>query len=374
VAGLRAGGIALLVVASMLVGGFVTAQMVDGDAPTAAPAATAEGDLSGGSLPVVRTPDDSATEVTISELSSFDDLPTLVASVMPSVVKLSIGNSEGSGVVLDTDGHILTNFHVIEDSLQSGTRIVAYLPDGSAAVATVLGTDPSSDLAVIQADFDPALLHPATLGDSDAARVGDAVFAIGDPYSHAFTVTTGIVSGTGRYTDSSFTDRRILNVIQTDAALNPGNSGGPLFNAKGEVIAINTSIAGPEGFRGSVGLGFAVPSNTALRFLPQLIAGDVVQHTQLGVGGATVDEVLAADEGLPVTRGFRVGGQLQGAALEAGVQAGDIITHIQGVPIESFEELAVEIDSYEVGDQVTLSILRGGSDLELTATLQTWAG
>jgi putative serine protease PepD len=372
-AGLRAGGLALLVVVSMVVGGFVTAQVVDDDAPATAPTATEAPDSQATSQPVVQTADDASGSGSTLGLSQFDDLPALVDAVIGSVVEIDVPGGEGSGVVLDTDGHILTNFHVV----QGASQIIARLPDGSAALATLLGSDPASDLAIIRADFDPAVLHPATLGDSDAVEVGDAVFAIGNPFSNASTVTAGIVSATGRVTDSSFSNRQILNVIQTDASLNPGNSGGPLFNASGEVIGINTSIAGPDNFRGSVGLGFAVPSNIALRFLPQLLAGDEIQHTQLGVSGAAVDEVLAAEEGLSVTRGFRVapqGNGVSGAAAEAGVQPGDVITHISGVPIASFEDLAIEIDRHEVGDEVTLTIIRGGSEVELTATLQAWVG
>jgi serine protease Do len=148
------------------------------------------------------------------------------------------------------------------------------------------------------------VLQTATLGNSDAVDVGDPVFAIGHPFSQDSTVTTGIVSATGRVMESSFTGRRILNVIQTDASLNPGNSGGPLFNDAGEVIGINTSITGPNNFRGSVGLGFAVPSNIALRFLLQMLAGDTVRRTELGVGGETLDEVIAAENGFSITRGF----------------------------------------------------------------------
>lgn len=379
-AGLRAGGLALLVVVSMVVGGVITAQVVDDDAPAPLPA---DSDNSAASVPVsqpvVQTPADTQP-LEVGDASTFEDLPALIESVIDSVVEVELVRGgaiagEGSGVVLDTDGHILTNFHVIETALTEGHEIIARLPDGSAATATVLGTDPASDLAVIQADFDASVLQPATLADSDTVRVGDEVFAIGNPFAQESTVTSGIVSAIGRVTESSFTDRSILNVIQTDAALNPGNSGGPLFNASGEVIGINTSITGPQGFRGNVGLGFAVPSNIATRFLPQLLAGDDVVHTQLGVGGQPVDEVLADSEGLSVTRGYRVGaGRISGAALAAGVQAGDIITNISGVEIDSFEALAVAIDSHDVGDEVTLTIIRGDSELELTATLQAWAG
>ncbi len=377
-AGFRAGGLALLVVVSMLVGGVITTQVVDGDAPTPPPA---DSDNSATSVPVsqpvIQTPADTATSDG-AESSTFEDLPALIDTVIDSVVEVELvrGNTvvgEGSGVVLDTDGHILTNFHVIETAVTDGQQIIARLPDGSAATATVLGTDPASDLAVIRADFDASVLRPAALADSDLVRVGDEVFAIGNPFAQDSTVTSGIVSAIGRVMESSFTERSILNVIQTDAALNPGNSGGPLFNASGEVIGINTSITGPAGFRGNVGLGFAVPSNIAMRFLPQLLAGDEVVHTQLGVGGQAVDEVLAEAEGLAVTRGYRVAGA-SGAALAAGVQAGDIITTISGVETKSFEELAIAIDSHEVGDEVTLTIIRGDSEIGLTATLQAWVG
>jgi putative serine protease PepD len=379
--GWRAGGLALLVVVSMLIGGLVTVQVVDdGSSNSSPPAATATEDTTPTSQPVAQTPADGSIGGDVA-VSQFENLPDLVESASQSVALIQIeGSGEGSGIVLDTDGHILTNYHVVEEAVTGGGpfqnvgRLIVHLQDGSASVAEVLGVDPSSDLAVIQTDFDSSLLHPATFGNSDDVRVGDAVFAIGDPFANPYSVTSGIVSAIGRSTISSFTERRILNVIQTDAALNPGNSGGPLFNAAGEVIGINTSITGPQGFRGSVGLGFAVPSNVALRYMPQLVDGDDIQHTQLGVSGGAVDEVIAADDGLSVTRGFLVGNQVSGSAAAAGVQPGDVITDINGVPIETFEDLAGEIDSYQVGDEVTLSIVRGNSDLELTATLQAWVG
>jgi putative serine protease PepD len=379
--GWRAGGLALLVVVSMLIGGLVTVQVFDdGSSNSSPPAATATEDTTPTSQPVAQTPADGSIGGDVA-VSQFENLPDLVESASQSVALIQIeGSGEGSGIVLDTDGHILTNYHVVEEAVTGGGpfqnvgRLIVHLQDGSASVAEVLGVDPSSDLAVIQTDFDSSLLHPATFGNSDDVRVGDAVFAIGDPFANPYSVTSGIVSAIGRSTISSFTERRILNVIQTDAALNPGNSGGPLFNAAGEVIGINTSITGPQGFRGSVGLGFAVPSNVALRYMPQLVDGDDIQHTQLGVSGGAVDEVIAADDGLSVTRGFLVGNQVSGSAAAAGVQPGDVITDINGVPIETFEDLAGEIDSYQVGDEVTLSIVRGNSDLELTATLQAWVG
>ena len=202
-------------------------------------------------------------------------------------------------------------------------------------------------------------------------RVGSSVFAVGNPFAKNFSVTSGIVSAVGRNTESSFTRRQILNVIQTDAALNPGNSGGPLFNDAGEVIGINSSITGPAGFRGSVGLGFAVPSNTALRFLPSMLAGQEVLHPQLGVSGQSLDEISAAQYGLDIVRGYLVT-TANGAALAAGVQPGDVITLIGERKIGSFEDLAAQIDSYDVGTEVSLTVVRDGAELQIAATLQVW--
>ena len=378
---LRAGGLALLVVASMLVGGLITVQVFDdGDPSTATPAVTvAAEETASPTQSVVQTADDQApSDSSVVGFSTIENLPDLVESVIDSVVYIELngGAGTGTGVVLDTDGHIVTNYHVVE----SASDIVVRLHDGSAARAVVLGVDPSSDLAVVQADFDPAVLQPATFGDSESMRVGDSVFAIGNPFTQEWTVTAGIISGIDRGTESGFTGRQILGVIQTDAPVNPGNSGGPLFDANGDVIGINTSIEGPPGFRGNVGLGFAVPSNTVLRYLPAMLAGETIVHTQLGVGvsggslNGSVNEVVAEDLGLAVDRGFLVGNSVQGAALAAGIEPGDVITKIGGVEVSSFTDLAVEIDGYEVGDQVTIELNRNGDVLEVVATLQAWTG
>ena len=245
--GVKASGLSLLVVVSMVIGGLITAQVVD-DGPGAVPTATASPEVAATSQPVSQTASDVGVPVGPS-LSAFPDLPSLIEAVQDSVVVVELdsgsenGGGEGSGFVLDTDGHILTNFHVVDGASQ----IVVRLLDGSTAEATVIGSDPSSDLAVIRAPFDPDKLQPVTFGDSDAVRVGSSVFAVGNPFAKNFSVTSGIVSAVGRNTESSFTRRQILNVIQTDASLNPGNSGGPLFNDAGEVIGINSSIAGGRG-------------------------------------------------------------------------------------------------------------------------------
>lgn len=373
--GMKASGLSLLVIVSMVVGGLITAQVVDDDSAATPATSTATPEVKVASEAVVQTSSDTATEeASAAALSASPDLPSLIEAVQDSVVSIELdggseasNGGEGSGFVLDTDGHILTNFHVVEGAQE----IIVRLFDGSAADAVVLGVDPANDLAVIRVGFDPAQLQPITFGDSDGVRAGDPVFAIGSPFAKDFTVTSGIVSAVERVTQSSFTNRRILNVIQTDAALNPGNSGGPLFNAAGEVIGINSSITGPSGFRGSVGLGFAVPSNTAVRFLPAMIAGQEVVHSQLGVGGKDVDDLVAAERDLAVARGFRVT-TVGGAALSAGVQVNDIITVIDGETIETFEDLAIQIDSFDAGDDVSLTIVRAGVEIIVTATLQAW--
>lgn len=372
--GLKASGLSLLVVVSMVVGGLITAQVVDND-PAVAPLPTSDPEVTAISQSVLQTSTDMAADDTLgTALSAFPDLSSLIEAVQDSVVSIELdggsevtGGGDGSGFVLDTEGHILTNFHVVEGAQE----IVVRLFDGTAATATVLGVDPANDLAVIRAEFEPEQLQPITFGDSDVVRAGDPVFAIGSPFAKDFTVTSGIVSAVQRVTQSSFTNRRILNVIQTDAALNPGNSGGPLFNAAGEVIGVNSSITGPSGFRGSVGLGFAVPSNTVVRFLPAMIAGQEVVHSQLGVSGEDIDDLVAAERDLDVTRGFRVT-TVGGAALSAGMQVNDIITVIEGETIQTFEDLAIQIDSFNAGDDVSLTIVRDGSELELAVTLQAW--
>jgi len=361
-------GIGSLIVASMLIGGVVTA-LVAGD-----------GGDAGGPTVVSAT---AATEGTVQDSGDAPagSLPDLIADVRRSVVVVTAsggGNasSGGTGSVIDRDGHILTNFHVIEGM----SELKVTLADGTAAVATVVGTDPGSDLAVLKVDLPSHLLIPVRLADSDRVRVGDTVFAIGHPFGQNFTVTSGIVSATGRVTESAFTGRGIRDVLQVDAAVNPGNSGGPLFNTAGEMVGVNTSIENPNG-RFFVGLGFAVPSNTVLRFLPAMIAGETIEHPQLGVSVQALDEVNAATFGVTATRGLYVLQVTPGSAAErAGVlpgstgsgQGGDVILAINGEAMESFEALARVIDRSEVGDVVSLRILRGSQEMTLEATLQPW--
>ena len=314
--------------------------------------------------------------------AALPDLPDLVERVMPSIVQIRVDSAgTGSGMVIDGEGHILTNRHVVEGA----DRIVVELRDGTTATAEVMGMDAGNDLAVIRADLPAGSLIPAVFGDSGAVRVGEPVFAIGNPFGLGFTVTSGIISGLGRESDGEPGGHRIRGVLQTDAAVNPGNSGGPLFNADGEVIGINTALENPYGQRVFVGVGYAVPSNTALRFMPALIAGEEIEHPQLGIAGVGLDVITSEDAGVDAERGVYVTHVVPDSAADAaGLVAaseddgsgldrgGDVITAIDGVEVNDVQELARIIDSHDVGDTVTLTVVRDGASIMVEATLRAW--
>lgn len=362
--------LAAVVVAAVVIGGVVATREDDASSSVARTPATT-------THPVASTPAMTPTALAPNVTGSIADI---VARVGDSAVVIEGPNSAGSGIVIDRDGHILTNYHVV----QGQPSLKVTLADGSASTATVLGIDPDTDLAVIQATFPADDLTPATLGDSDQMRAGDPVFAIGDPFSYPYTVSSGIISATGRTTQSSFTGRSIHDVLQIDAAVNPGNSGGPLFNLAGEVIGINTSIENPDG-RFFVGLGFAIPSNTALRFLPDLIAGQTIKHPQLGVSVLPLDQVIAPTLGVTVARGLYVTSVQPGsAAARAGLvpgqltrtgqtgAGGDVILSIDGKQTLTFLDLVRAIDMVDVGSTVTIVIERAGARQTVSATLQPW--
>ncbi|MDA0302598.1 MAG: trypsin-like peptidase domain-containing protein, partial [Chloroflexi bacterium] len=299
----------------------VLAFVVVGSMSLGAVVATRAGGGAGGGGAVAA--DGSATTTTPVSAPSVvlanGGIADVVDRARKSTVLIEGGSAAGSGVVVDLEGRIVTNYHVVEG--QRTLKVI--LADGTAARATVLGTDPSTDLAVLQSELPKDKLSPVTIGDSSVMRPGDAVFAVGSPFNQPFTVTSGIISATGRSTQSSFTGRSIRDMLQTDAAVNPGNSGGPLFTLEGEMVGINTSIEIPTG-RFFVGLGFAIPSNTVLRLLPDLIAGKTVAHAQLGVSVVALDEVIASDMGLSVGRGLYVTSvQPSSAAARAGVVAAE---------------------------------------------------
>jgi S1-C subfamily serine protease len=290
------------------------------------------------------------------------------------------GVATGSGFVIDGEGRILTNNHVVEGA----SKITVKLGSSNAThSAEVVGTDPASDLALLKVDAPSDQLHPLALGDSSKVRVGDPVVAIGNPFGLDRTVTSGIVSALQRQIEAP-NGFSINHVIQTDAAINPGNSGGPLIDAAGNVIGINSQIA-TGGGGGNVGIGFAVPINTAREVVNEIEQNGKVEHAYLGINGGTITPSLAKAVNLPVSKGVLVaevvkGGPadeagLQGGSTEATIEGarlklgGDIITEIDGEPIASMEDLVDIVDAAKPGDEMELTILRHGETKTIAVTL-----
>src|SRR4051812_27446293 len=263
--------------------------------------------------------------------------------------------AEGSGFVIDSDGHIVTNQHVVDGA----TSIQVTFADGKTASAKVVGTDRSTDVAVIQVDAPKSELHPITFADSNDVQVGDGVVAIGSPFGLKGTVTTGIVSALDRTIDApnNFT---ISGAIQTDAAINHGNSGGPLLDSAGHVIGINSQIESDSG--GNDGIGFAVPSSIVQRVAQELISGGKVAHAYLGV------QLSDATSGAGVTVGQVAGG---GPAADAGLRSGDVVTAIDGRAVSGADALVNAVDGHKPGDQVTLKVRRAGSTTDIKVKLGT---
>jgi S1-C subfamily serine protease len=294
------------------------------------------------------------------------------------------GTATGSGFVIDHDGHILTNAHVVEGA----TKIEVTLgrSDSSQPVtAQVVGKDPSTDVALLQVDAPADELHPLQLGSSSDAHVGDPVVAIGNPFGLDRTVTSGIVSALQRQikAPNGFT---IDNVLQTDAAINPGNSGGPLINASGQVIGINSQIESPNG-GGNVGIGFAIPINTVRDVVQQLLQNGSVQHAYLGISGTDLTPQIAHVLNLSVDQGALVqsvtpGGPADKAGIKGGNSSatvtvdgarihpgGDVITAIDGKTVQSMTDVIDDISSKKPGDTVQLSVVNGGQKRTVSVTL-----
>ena len=266
----------------------------------------------------------------------------------------------GSGVIIAPDGYILTNSHVVADA----TGLQVSLADGRTFPARLIGDDPDSDLAVIRIDV--LGLPVAELGDSDRLRVGQLVIAIGNPYGFQATVTTGVVSALGRSLRAK-TGRLIDNMIQTDAVLNPGNSGGPLVDSHGRVVGINTAIIAQ-----AQGLGFAIPVNTAKWVVGQLIKEGRVHRAFLGIGGQVrpLPAHLVHTYYLPTNTGVEVT-ELPptGPAYRAGLRPGDVIVRFEGQPVSGIDDLHRLLNRATVGSQVTLGVLRGNDLIEIRTTL-----
>ena len=289
------------------------------------------------------------------------------------------GTATGSGFLIDTEGHIVTNSHVVEGASRVQVTLGA---EETSHAAEVVGTDPATDVALLKVDVPAQRLHPLALGDSSKVEVGDSVVAIGNPFGLDRTVTAGIVSALQRQIQAP-NGFSISHVIQTDAAINPGNSGGPLIDATGSVIGINSQIQ-TGGSNGNVGIGFAVPINTAREVVRQLERDGEVEHAFIGISGGSVTPAVARALKLPVDKGVLVNEVVKdGPADRAGVEGGDtevtiegakvrtggdIITAIDGEQITSMEDVINAVNGAKPGDEMELTVLRD-DDEEKTFTV-----
>ncbi|MBA3534611.1 MAG: trypsin-like peptidase domain-containing protein [Ardenticatenales bacterium] len=314
-------------------------------------------------------------------------------SVAPSVVNISVsGNTnsllgdlgQGSGFVWDKEGHIVTNNHVVEGA----ETILVTFSDTTQLSAEVVGTDPDSDLAVIHVETNPEFLHPVGIGDSAGLRVGQRVIAIGNPFGFDRTLTIGVVSAVGR-TVQGRANFSLPNLVQTDAAINPGNSGGPLLDIQGRVIGVNTLIYSQTP-RANSGVGFAVPVDKVKSVVPHLISQGIYETPYLGIGALPfpltpeLAQTLALDN---VTTGVLIeeavpGGPAAHAGIRGGSQevtvpgierilitGGDVVVGIDGQPVRRFDDVVNYLDTRSVGDTITLTVIRGGEQMDIPVTL-----
>jgi putative serine protease PepD len=362
----------LLVLAALLGGGASTGLLVATgaiDTGDAAPTITAASEPSAGG------------EEAASESSSSLDASALYASTAAGVVDItargtsstsgggpfsppqpSESTATGTGFVIDEDGHVLTAAHVVDGA----SSITLTFRDGTTRTATLLGQDDATDVAVLEVDPSGLDLHPLELGSSASLDVGDAVAAIGDPFGYERSLSAGIVSGLDRTIEApnGFT---VAHAIQTDAALNPGNSGGPVLGADGKVIGIADQIATNGSTESNTGVGFAVPIDLVKSELEQLIAGESVSHAYLGVSTATAGDTTTAGA-------LAAEVASDGPAADAGLRSGDIVTAMGSTRIRDGNDLVAAIAAHEPGDEVTLTVHRGSDTLELAVTLGTQPG
>jgi putative serine protease PepD len=351
---------ALAVVAAVGAGTGIGAYAVVDSSATHAPAASA---------PLVSG---TVQPAALLKSSSSSSLVSLYKRTAPGVVDIVVSSNgsgssnsgfgfpqqsqsskaEGTGFVIDSKGDIVTNFHVVDGA----SSITVKFQDGKSAKATLVGSDSGTDLAVIKVDPSATTLVPLTLGDSSTVQTGEAVFAIGSPFGLADSLTAGIVSATGR-TITSPSNKSIANAIQTDAAINHGNSGGPLLDSSGKVIGVNSQIESQSG--GNDGVGFAIPVNTVKSVSSQLVAGQKVTHPFLGVylsdasgGGATISKLTAG-----------------GPADTAGLKVGDVVTAVDSTPVTASSDLVTAISADQVGQKVTLTVSRAGASQQIAVTL-----
>lgn len=337
----RVVGMALLVVA-LLAAGFVAGRLTaDAGGPEGAQRVPSAEELRQAGLP---------TEAPVTG-SSEEPVAAVAQAVAPAVVQIETNVGLGSGVVYDPDGLIITNNHVVEGSSQVRVR----LGDGSTVEGEVLGTDPSTDIGVVKIPAD-AVVGVAVLALGEDVQVGQLAVAVGSPFGFEQTVTSGIVSAV----DRPFPNEQIVvGMIQTDAPINQGNSGGALADRSGRIIGINTAIISTSGDNN--GLGFAIPIDLAFERAQRLAAGEAVEAPLLGVRGEPTDDGSPGAQLVEITPDT--------AAARAGLQVGDVVTAIDGEDVRSFDELAAQIGTYLPGDDVDLQVERGGSEISVTVTL-----
>jgi S1-C subfamily serine protease len=315
--------------------------------------------------------------------------------VSPAIAEVSvdqrIGDSHtqigfGSGFLIDSEGHIATNNHVVE----GGDRVRVSFPNGAEAMASVLGRNPANDLALLKVDPEVvAGIEPVELGDSSQVRPGQLAIAIGSPFQLEGSITVGVISGVDRSLPSNL-GRSISGIIQTDALIGPGNSGGPLLNSARQVVGVNTAIEISFTSAGRPSAGFAVPINSLVNSLPTLKAGQVVRPPWLGIGITDVDQLLVERLELPVNEGVYVTAVMPDSpAEEAGIipsevnlrfdgdpnaegEIGDIIVAVNEAPVASVSDLLTEINRHRPGDEITLTIVRDGNEMEIPVTLGEW--
>ncbi len=327
--------------------------------------------------PVAQRPDDKLgadEQTTIDVFSKFSRSVVHVTSIAVQRDRMTMNVTEipqgvGSGLVWDQDGHIVTNFHVVVE----GERASVTLNDGSTYPATVVGTAPDKDLAVLHIDAPPSKLLPLPVGQSAALKVGQKVLAIGNPFGLDQTLTTGVISGLGREI-KSVTQRPIYDVIQTDASINPGNSGGPLLDSAGRLIGINTAIYSPSG--SSAGIGFAVPVDTVNSIVPQLLKSGKITRPGLGIN--ILSDQIAVQHHIDGVVIYQIspGGAADTAGLSGlkamggAAELGDVIVAIEGSEIHRSNDLFKALDAHKVGDVVDVTVENSGHRRTVKVTLQ----
>ena len=373
-----------ILAAALASGGTFAATRYANPAPAASPAATTQSN--GSTSPQV-----------IQGNASAPDWTATAKAVAPSVVSIAVTSGQtggqGSGVVIDNQGHILTNNHVATGAGANATISVT-LNDGRTYDAKIVGTDPSTDLAVLLLNNPPSDLVPMSIGDSSQVVVGQPVMAIGNPLGLSGTVTTGIVSALNRPVTTQAaegnqgqqgqlpgtqqqgtSDAVVTNAIQTSAAINPGNSGGALVTADGKLIGINSSIASlgssAGGQSGNIGIGFAIPVNEAKSIADQLIATGTAQHAYIGVSASDT----TVTDGSSKRQAALIQSVSAGTpAAQAGLQAQDAVVAIDGKAIDSSEALVANIHEHKVGDTVTITVIRGSQKQDIKVTLAARPG